>query len=201
MPARGHILIGSCLALVVLLAFASPVEAIEFDNDVRARFGLYIPDDLPTDEGAIYGLELRNLLTEADGIYYGIYRYDEQKTETAELGTREFTFESEIEIVPLVVGWFHLWRLAPVNLSFGIGGGLYDVEAFSGGYNLPAGVQVSDFEEFRQIDDGTRFGFQFWGCADFFPGSRVGVMVEARFNAVEDDLSAAEISTGVLFRF
>lgn len=207
MRARGRSYAGSLLALVALLAFPSLLEATDYEYDVRLRYSIYLPDDLPTDEGAVAAIEFRQLLGEANGLYVNWWfsTYDEQRADTRVIAGDDWFFEAEIEIASLVVGWFHLWRLKPLNLAFGVGGGLYDVEAFSGGFRpgspgRPPG-QTSDFEEFRQIDDGARFGFQFFGGADFFPKSRWGAMVEVRYHVVEDELGGLELSTGALFRF
>jgi len=185
----------------VALASASDVAAATYENDIRIRAGTYSPTDLPTNQGLLYGLEVRNRLTERDGLYYGIAVYDDQRSVQRLIGANEFTLEADVTLLPLTVGWIHYWDLEKAGFYGGGGLGLYEVEAFSGGFSKQAGSQIVDVDEFRLLTDESRVGFQIFAGVDFLPASRIGFMLEARGHAVEDDFGGFELSTGALLRF
>jgi hypothetical protein len=192
------------LAVSGLLIADASARPADLDNDIRLRFGGYFPEDLPTDAGIFPGLEWRNLLTKSDGIFVGAYLYSEKRSETQSISGTTFQFEADIEILPLLVGWFHVWQAKQFELVFGAGVGIYEVEAFSGGYSKQAGrrgVQLQFTSEFRPISDDSRAGFAIFGGMDFFPDGRWGIMIESRLHIVEDDLSALEATTGAIVRF
>jgi len=177
----------------------------DLKRSVRLRFAGFFPEDLPTDVGTLLGIEFRNMLNERDGIAYGIYLYDEQKTEFSDLsfggGPVTFTFKADIQIQPILVSWFRTWQRGRVAYFAGAGGGVYLVDAFSGGFSSQAGVQIRDAGDFRFIEDGAYIGAHAYIGADFFPGRRWGASAEARVHLVEESLSAGEISVGGLLRF
>ncbi len=76
---RGSLGRGVTAVLLVIAAMAAgrPAAAQSWENDVRLRAGIWVPQDLPTDPGVIYGLEIRNLLWPRDGFVYGVHLYDE----------------------------------------------------------------------------------------------------------------------------
>ena len=196
------------LAAAVLLGVVlgpAAARAQEFDNDVRLRIAGYFPFGLPTDVGTMWGLEVRNLLTARDGMAYGIYFFDEQRTDFIDLnygGTPTvFTFHADVKMTPVLISWFHIWPMRSVTLFAGVGAGLYPVKAFSGGYSETAGVQIKDFGDFRYLEDETLIGAHVYGGIDFFPDSRFGLSAEARFHLVENSYSAAEASLAGIFRF
>lgn len=194
------------LSVAALLA-ASPAGAQDYRNDVRVRFGIFSPDDLPTDEGPMIGIEVRNLLFESDGIYYGIAYYDEETTFEEKLGNSTFTVESSVELLPISIGWFHLWSFRQAGIFLGAGGGIYEVDASTFAVN-PAGSDPNNtnpgivgLRDFGPTDDDSRIGLQIFAGADFFPRSRLGLSAEARLHIVEDDMSGAEVAVSGLFRF
>jgi len=187
-------------AAALLLAPASAAAA-SFDNDIRVKAGIYSPVDLPTGSGPIYALEIRNRVSGQDGIYYGIAIYDDQRSVTRRIGAFDFQLDADIKFLPITIGWYHFWDTRLLTYYAGGGLGLYEVSAFSGGYNLQAGAQIVDVDEFRVLSDDTRAGFQAFGGVDFLPESRIGAMLEVRLHVVEDDFGGAELSTGAVFRF
>ena len=204
MSARHRWLIVAALAAVTAAAPA-PAAAQDWQNDVRIRLGWWIPEDLPTDPGFIPAIEVRNLVTDRDGIAYGIGYYHEKRTEDENLrfgSTPErFRFEADVEIIPVTISWFHIWPRAYVTWYAGAGGGIYVVDALSQGYSLDSNFKIFDYGDFRELEDGTYIGAHAFGGIDFFPDSRWGAMAELRFHLIEEDYSAAEISAGALFRF
>jgi hypothetical protein len=185
--------------LAAALLTAAPAAAQSWQNDVRLRAGIWQPEDLPTDAGPVYGIEFRNLLWANDGFYYGASIYDEQSEDTAGPAANPIRLEADIRLVPVVVGWFHQFRQTRVTYIFGAGIGLYESNAFSGGVSATA--QFRDFGDYRFLQDDTYVGFNTFFGADFFPGSRWGLGVEARLHVVENDFSAAEFGVSGLYRF
>jgi hypothetical protein len=187
--------------VLVLGVLADPAFATDYKNDFRIRAGVYDPTDLPTGSGAILGIEFRNRLTETGGIYYGVSYFNEEKSQVERIGTNEFLFRTEVEMLPITIGWYRFWDFRRVTISTGAGLGLYEVNAFSGGFSGAAGVQVSASGEFRSLSDDSRTGVNLFGTLEFFPDYYSGFMVEVRGHLVEDDFGGIEIATGVLLRF
>lgn len=188
----------SILAAVAVLP-AAPAGAQLWENDVRVRVGFYIPSDLPTDSGAIYGLEFRHLLWEHDGLMYGVHLYDEQKMETEPLGTGTVELRADIRLVPILFGWYHIFPHDKVMYTFGAGFGLYESNAFSGG--VTATSQISDVGDYRFLADDTYVGFHTFFGADFFPEARWGFGAEARLHLVENDFDALEFGVSGILRY
>jgi opacity protein-like surface antigen len=195
LPARR---LSVALAAVLVLC-ATPGMAQDWENDVRIRAGVYVPEDLPTPSGPIYGLEVRNLLWERDGFVYSVSVYDESESATEQQGANAIHFAADIKLIPVLLGWFHLFPQERFNVAFGAGIGLYESEAFSGGVTSTS--QVADAGDFRFLQDDTYFGFHVFVGADFFPQSRWGVGVEGRLHLVENDFNASELSVGGILRF
>jgi len=192
------------MAAVILLS-AGEARAQPFDDDVRLRIGGYFPADLPTSQGTLWGIEVRNLLDARNGMAYGVYFFAEQRTEFVDLnfggGPVTFTFHADIKIQPLLISWFHIWPRARVTCFAGAGLGIYAVEAFSGGFSKRAGVQISDVGDFRALEDAVHLGAHVYGGVDFLPDARWGASLEARAHLVEAGFSATEISAAGIFRF
>ncbi len=106
---------------------------------------------------------------------------------------------ADIRLVPVLVGWFHLVSQEHVNYAFGAGIGFYESNAFSGG--VTATAQVSDFGDYRFLQDDTYVGVHIFFGADFFPRSRWGLGVEGRLHLVENDFNATELGFSGLYRF
>lgn len=187
------------ILVTILLVTATAARAQIWENDVRFRAGLYIPQDLPTDSGLMLGLEVRNLLWEHDGLIYGVHLYDEQRTDRQRFGTGSIDLEADIRLTPFLFGWYHIFPQKIVHYTAGAAIGLYESNSFSGGATSTS--QVSDVGDFRFLQDDTYFGFNFFFGADFFPESRWGVGVEARFHLVENDFGGTELGAGGIFRF
>ncbi len=197
MKGRGGRLVAALL--MAALGGILPAEAQPWENDVRLRAGIWQPQDLPTDAGPVYGLEIRNLLWARDGLVYGVHVYDEEKHERDMLGGQPIDLIADIRLVPVLLGWFHLLPQENVTYAFGAGFGLYESTAFSGG--VTASVQVSDFGDYRFLQDDTYVGAHIFFGADFFPRHRWGLGVEGRLHLVENDFSAAEIGFSGIYRF
>lgn len=192
-------------AVLVVIAAIAPAPAQEFDHDVRFRIGGYFPSNLPTDKGTMWGLEFRHLLGARDGICFGIYFFDEQRTDYETLnylGTPTvFTFHADVKMQPLLVSWYRIYPFARVTYFIGAGAGLYPVDAFSGGFSKKAGVQVKDVGDFRFLEDDTLLGGQLYGGIDLFPDSRWGMSTEARIHLVENDYSSVEVTLAAILRW
>jgi hypothetical protein len=104
---RRAVLLWAAAALLAIGAGGSPAAAQEFDRDIRLRIAGYFPSNLPTDKGTLWGLEYRNLLGARDGICFGIYYFDEQRTDYETLNylgqPTLFTFHAEVKMQPLLV--------------------------------------------------------------------------------------------------
>ncbi len=185
--------------LMAVLPGILPAAAQSWENDVRLRAGIWQPQDLPTDAGPIYGLEIRNLLWPRDGLIYGVHVYDEQNNDTGMLGGQPIDLIADIRLVPVLLGWFHLIPQERVTYAFGAGVGLYDSNAFSGG--VTATVQVRDFGDYRFLQDDTYVGVHIFFGADFFPRHRFGLGMEGRLHLVENDFSAVEFGFSGIYRF
>lgn len=196
MTARVKVL--SVLAAAVVLT-SGPASAQLWENDVRLRAGTFIPSDLPTESGPIFGLEVRNLLWEHDGLIYGVHLYDETREETEPFGSGTIRLKADIRLVPFLFGWYHIIPKEHVMYAFGAGLGLYQSKAFSGG--VTATSQVKDVGDFRFLQDDTYAGLHLFFGADFFPEARWGLGAESRLHLVENDFDAVEFGVSGIFRF
>lgn len=200
MSASNRLTASAAVAAALLLA-ATSAAAGPFDNDIRIKAGIYSPVDLPTNSGPIYAIEVRNRVSGQDGIYYGLAIYDDQRSVQRRIGANDFQLDADIKLLPISVGWYHFWDTRLFSFYGGGGLGLYEVDAFSGGFSKQAGAQVVDIDEFRVLSDDSRAGLQIFAGADYLPESRIGAMLEVRLHVVEDDFGGAELSTGAVFRF
>ena len=197
MPTRARL--AMVLALLVPAA-AAPCWAQAYDNDVRLRGGVFSPQDLPTPSGLMYGIEIRNLLTNRDGIVWGVARYHEKTDDRRPFGVGgTVDLRADIEITPFYAGWLHFYPSRLANFQFGAAGGLYVTKAFSGGVSGTS--QVKDFGKYRFLQDSTYFGVHFFGGIDFFPESPFGIGIEARLHFVENSFGGGELSAGAIYRF
>lgn len=206
MSTRSRSRIRTLLAvLAALAASAPPARAGAFPRDARLRIAGYFPVDLPTRAGTLWGLEFRSRFSETTGFAYGIYYFDEERTEFIDLnfaGTpTTFTFHAEVKLQPILLSWFRYWERRRTEFFAGGGVGAYPSEAFSGGFSRSAGAQVRDVGDFRFLEDTTVFGLHVYGGFDLFPGSRWGASFEGRFHLVEDNYSASEVSSAAVFRY
>jgi hypothetical protein len=201
--------VGSRFAVVAVLAAAiftwAPARAEDYDYQLRLRLGGYFPTDLPTTEGTIWGIELRDYMNSRSGIAYQLGYFNEQRTAfmalTSGPGAPIFTFHAKVQIVPILFTWFHVWPLPRTDFYYGVGGGIYVVKATSAGFNKQLGVGVRDVGDFRFLTDGSNPGLVVYSGFDFFPQSRWGITVEGRAHIVSAGYSAAEFSTGAILRF
>src|SRR6266850_2713890 len=197
--------VGRFLAIVVLLLAggAPSARADAYGYDVRLRIGGYFPSDLPTSQGTMWGLEVRDRINARNGITYGIGWFDEQRTDYMDLNfggaPATFTFHAEVKLQPLLFSWYHVWPMPAVDIYAGVGAGFYPVQASSAGFNRQIGVGVKDVGDFRFLQDQTNFGAFAYGGIDFYPESRWGIMIEGRGHFVSQGYSAIEISTGGIF--
>lgn len=192
-------------AATAALSMGAPVRAQDYDYDARVRIGGFFPFDLPTKEGTLWSVEIRDFMNARNGITYQIGYFNEQRTEFMTLNTTGgpavFTFHAEVKLQPLLFSYFHVWPLAKVDAYAGVGAGFYSVRATSAGLNRQLGVGVKDVGDFRFLEDGTQYGMFVYSGVDFFPESRFGIMIEGRGHLVSQGYSAAEVSTGAIFRF
>jgi hypothetical protein len=197
-PLPGRILLASALLLVAPAVLA---QEPAYENDVRVRIGGYFPFDLPTKQGTMWGLEFRNMLTARDAVVYGVYLFDEQRTEISDIGVfgGPVTLHADIKIVPVLAGWARIFPRKETTYFAGLGAGFYPVQAFSGGFNSIR--QFKDVGDFRFLEDDTLVGAFFFGGVDFLPDRRWGWSAEIRGHLVESGYSAIEGTVAGLFRF
>jgi hypothetical protein len=192
-------------AMTAAIAASSPARAEDYDYQLRLRAGGFFPTDLPTHQGIMSGIEIRDYMNPRTGITYQIGFFSQERTAfmalTSGPGAPVFTFRAKVQIVPILFSWFHVWPLPRTDFYFGVGGGFYVVQATSAGFNRQLGVGVRDVGDFRFLKDGTNPGGIVYGGFDFFPQSRWGFTLEGRVHAVSAGYSAAEISTGAILRF